>query len=38
MYANPEQYIGQWCEFKFMERDRAGGYRHPSLVRLREAK
>ncbi len=39
MWANPEQYEGkQWVEFKYMERDRQGGYRHPSLVRLREPK
>ena len=25
-------------EFKFMERDRQGGYRHPTFFRLREAK
>ncbi len=38
MLANPEKYIGQWAEFKFMERDRQGGYRHPVWGRLREAK
>lgn len=38
MWANPEKYIGQWAEFKFMERDRQGGYRHPTFSRLREAK
>lgn len=38
MWMYPERYIGQWVEFKYMERDRAGGYRHPSLVRLREPK
>lgn len=38
MYNNPLKYIGQWCEFKFMERDRQGGYRHPTFYRLREAK
>lgn len=39
MWANPQDYVGkQWVEFKYMERDRQGGYRHPSLVRLREAK
>jgi len=31
-------YIGQWCEFKYMERDRQGGYRHPTFHRVREAK
>lgn len=30
--------LGEWCEFKFMERDRQGGYRHPTFFRLREAK
>lgn len=29
---------GQWVEFKCMERDRQGGYRHPAFIRLREAK
>lgn len=38
MYLHPEKYIGEWCEFKYMERDRQGGYRHPSFNRLREAK
>lgn len=38
MLANPEKYIGQWLEFRFMERDRQGGYRHPSFVRFREDK
>lgn len=38
MWERPHEYIGQWCEFKYMEIDRAGGYRHPSFVRLREAK
>lgn len=38
MLENPGKYIGQWIEFKFMERDRQGGYRHPSYVRFREAK
>lgn len=38
MHLNPEKYLGQWCEFKFMERDRQGGYRHPRFHRLREAK
>lgn len=39
MWAHPEKYIGkQWVEFRFMERDRQGGYRHPFLHRLREAK
>lgn len=38
MWQNPEKYIGQWAEFKYMERDRQGGYRHPVFHRLREAK
>lgn len=38
MHNNPEKYIGHWAEFKFMERDRQGGYRHPVFHRLREAK
>ena len=38
MWASPEKYVGQWCEFVYMERDRQGGYRHPSFRRLREAK
>jgi len=36
MFLHPEKYIGQWCEFKYMERDRQGGYRHPTFHRLRE--
>lgn len=38
MFENPEEFIGQWAEFKYMERDRQGGYRHPTFNRLREAK
>lgn len=38
MHENPEKYIGQWAEFVYMERDRAGGYRHPVFRRLREEK
>jgi len=38
MLANPEKYLGRWVEFKYMERDRQGGYRHPSFVRFREDK
>lgn len=38
MHLNPQAYIGEWCEFKYMERDRQGGYRHPTFHRLREAK
>lgn len=38
MFEHPEKFIGQWAEFKYMERDRQGGYRHPVWHRLREAK
>jgi ATP-dependent DNA ligase len=38
MYKNPLKYLGQWAEFVYMERDRAGGYRHPVFHRIREAK
>lgn len=38
MFEHPERFIGQWCEFKYMQRDRAGGYRHPRFHRLREEK
>lgn len=38
MLHNKEFYLGKWCEFKFMERDRQGGYRHPTFGRIREAK
>lgn len=38
MLRNPDKYLGQWCEFKYMEKDRQGGYRHPRFFRLREAK
>lgn len=38
MFNNPRKYLGQWAEFAFMERDRQGGYRHPTFRRLREAK
>lgn len=38
MYLNPQAYIGEWCELKYMMRDRQGGYRHPTFNRLREAK
>ena len=38
MFNNPARFIGQWCEFKYMQRDRQGGYRHPVFKRLREAK
>lgn len=38
MWAHKDSYINEWVEFKYMERDRQGGYRHPTFVRLREAK
>lgn len=38
MLDHPENYIGQWVTMKYMERDRQGGYRHPTFHRLREAK
>lgn len=38
MHKHPERFIGQWAEFKYMERDRQGGYRHPTFNRIREAK
>lgn len=38
MFENPGKYKGEWCEFKYMERDRQGGYRHPVFHRVREAK
>jgi len=38
MWENPQDYIYQWAEFAYMERDRQGGYRHPVFKRLREAK
>lgn len=37
MWQHPERFIGETCDFKFMERDRQGGYRHPTYHRLREA-
>ena len=38
MWLYPAKYIGNWIEFGYMERDRAGGYRHPSFNRFREDK
>ncbi|AOT25383.1 ATP-dependent DNA ligase [Pectobacterium phage PP2] len=32
--ANREKYLGQWVEFKYMQRDSAGGYRHPRFFRF----
>jgi hypothetical protein len=38
LWENQSHYVGQWIEFQYMERDRAGGYRHPTYNRFREAK
>ena len=38
MWENQGKYLNQWAEFRYMERDRQGGYRHPVFHRLREAK
>lgn len=38
MLADPSSYLNHWAEMKYMERDRQGGYRHPTFHRLREAK
>jgi hypothetical protein len=38
MMKNPDAFLGEWCEFVYMERDRQGGYRHPRFKRIREAK
>lgn len=38
MMQHPEKFLGEWCEFNYMERDRQGGYRHPTFHRVREAK
>lgn len=38
MKRNPHAFLGEWCEFNYMERDRQGGYRHPTFNRVREAK
>lgn len=39
LFDNPDKYVGkQWVEFKYMMRDRAGGYRHPRFFRFREDK
>lgn len=36
MWEQSEKYIGRTIDFKFMERDRQDGYRHPTLYRFRE--
>ena len=38
MLAHPERFIGEWCEFAYMERDTQGGYRHPTFRRIRDKK
>lgn len=38
MWENRSAYLGQWLQFNYMERDRQGGYRHPTFGRLRESK
>lgn len=38
MKRNPHAFLGEWCEFNYMERDRQDGYRHPTFNRVREAK
>lgn len=38
MLENPDKYLGEWCEFAFMERDTQGGYRHPTFRRIRDQK
>jgi ATP-dependent DNA ligase len=36
MLKHPDKYLGERAEFKYMERDRQGGYRHPTFHRVRE--
>ena len=36
MLDHPDKYLGERAEFKYMERDRQGGYRHPTFHRVRE--
>lgn len=38
MFEHPERFIGEWCEFAYMERDTKGGYRHPTFRRIRDKK
>ena len=38
LWEDQAKYIGQWIEFRCMERDRQGGYRHPIYDRFREDK
>ncbi len=36
MLLNPNAYLGRVVEFKYMERDTQGGYRHPTFWRIRD--
>jgi hypothetical protein len=36
MLQHPEKYFGRIVEFKYMERDTQGGYRHPTFWRIRD--
>lgn len=38
VFNNQADYIGEWATMTYMERDRAGGYRHPIFGRFRERK
>ena len=38
MLLRTRKYVGELCEFCFMERDRQNGYRHPVFRRLRDPK
>lgn len=38
IWDNQSEYMGKWLEFEAMEKDRAGGWRHPRFVRFREDK
>lgn len=37
-FIDPTLIVGKWVEFKYMERDRQDGYRHPRFNRIREDK
>ncbi len=36
MLLHPEKYLNRIVEFKYMERDTQGGYRHPTFWRIRD--